>query len=106
MRRIYTQAELQELQQRRYSLVALAESFGDQLDADDRFVVWDYVDHNQMGIAFDHLLYRLFDEPVRAVTVTPEQAEELHALGKAMSYSSDSDIVYRIFLAQHFPQEV
>ena len=90
----------------RYTLVALTESFGEQLDWDDRYLVWDYVDHTEEGIAFDHLLYRLFDEPVRAVSVTPQQADRLLELGKALGYTANSSIVYRIFLAQHFPDEV
>ena len=101
-----TQVELQAWQQHRHELVALSESFGVQLDRDARFIIWDYVDHNEQGLAFDHLLYRLFDELVRDIAVTPEQADRLHELGKALGYTANSSIVYKIFLTQHFPDEV
>lgn len=93
-------------QERRYDLVALTESFGEQIERDQRLVIWNYVDHNELGIAFDHLLYVLFDEPAGEITVNDEQAERILALGKAMAYTPESAIVYRIFLERCFPDEL
>lgn len=77
-----------------------------RLSEGDRDTVVDYIDHNEMGVAFDHLLYALFDEPEQPVPLSPSEADSILRLGKAMEYDANSDIVYKIFLSTYFPEEV
>ncbi len=92
--------------QLKYDLISVSESLREYVSAGDRFLVWDYVDHNELGLAFDHLLDTIFDEPNHPPTLSDEQAHVLLALGKAIDYPSDSDRCFKLFLSKYFPLEL
>ncbi|WP_169745414.1 hypothetical protein [Deinococcus radiopugnans] len=98
--------EQHKWRQLQYDLVAVSESLREHVSAGNRFLVWDYVDHNEFGLAFDHLLDAAFDEPDHPPPLSDEQAQVLLTLGKAIGYPSDSDRCFKLFLAKYFPDEL
>lgn len=92
--------------QHSYDLVALSESFSAFVSTDHRYLVWDYIDHNEIGIAFDHLIYALFDEPDAPPHLTDAQAQSILKLGKALGYTDEPRFSYVAFLKLYFPDEL
>lgn len=50
-------------------------------------IVLDYLDHNEGGVAFDHLIYMIFEPPLQ---ITPSCFDRLAALGTSLGLDPSS----------------